>query len=694
MALYYDFNKLELQINKLQIIAQGFSCHIAGCMSGTSFDIRCTDPWPEENGQAVLVLPSIKLKIFRRLDNWGNGCQETIQLYNYGTCELHFSTLDFGYLFPLSCQKLHALPFTVQQDGKRHIYSAEILREGVWQAFVNNKIPAPEERVYGNSVYSDPSRTEPALLEDGRLRSEAWFWGCEHGGILAAKYNNKNIEYSIAEPDGEDHQFLRLGGAGFCLYGEPSQARVLSPGAYFCFGSTFYLPCSGFTDACCHYRQLLDVHGHALPEDYSPLVHWNELYDIGWFHSDRQKLNENYTRKALLEEAEKAKECGCGALYLDPGWEFAEGTSFFDYHRLGEEKELVQLLREEYNLELSIRCILRTYIPYWPDELNAIHQKNGIAAACMLPYTIIPSNQLLYEQCLCNSVFFEEKLRRIEKLIEDGASFLMLDEMDWRGPCFNTHHSHAIPSTASEHADAVYELARRIKNKYGIPVEVHDPIWPWNSSIYTPTYWRQGFGTDGSYTENWGFEFMWDCIQDLQSGRALCLYYYNLCCNIPLYLHINMSADNDQCLFFWWAASTVRHLGIGGKNCHPSVVPPDKHFHFDPEERFEAYKLCMKQYLEFKAYYQRGIFYGIHEYAHLHVLKTQKGGILDLFNCTDSAQICTAEIPAELLGASHLKTRGADALWENEHLIIRAALPPLSHVLVQIGDAAKLERYI
>ena len=54
MALYYDFNKLELQINKLQIIAQGFSCHIAGCMSGTSFDIRCTDPWPEENGRLFL----------------------------------------------------------------------------------------------------------------------------------------------------------------------------------------------------------------------------------------------------------------------------------------------------------------------------------------------------------------------------------------------------------------------------------------------------------------------------------------------------------------------------------------------------------------------------------------------------------------------------------------------------------------
>ena len=40
---------------------------------------------------------------------------------------------------------------------------------------------------------------------------------------------------------------------------------------------------------------------------------------------------------------------------------------------------------------------------------------------------------------------------------------------------------------------------------------------------YTPTYFRQGF-TRHRYQENWGFEFMWDPIADLRSGRALCLY--------------------------------------------------------------------------------------------------------------------------------------------------------------------------
>ena len=91
------------------------------------------------------------------------------------------------------------------------------------------------------------------------------------------------------------------------------------------------------------------------------------------------------------------------------------------------------------------------------------------------------------------------------------------------------------------------------------------PVWPWSQSIYVPTYFQHGFGETGCYDENWGFEYMWDCLNDLKSGRALALYYYNLACNVPIYLHITMAADNDACVFFWWVASTVRHVGIGGK---------------------------------------------------------------------------------------------------------------------------------
>lgn len=78
-------------------------------------------------------------------------------------------------------------------------------------------------------------------------------------------------------------------------------------------------------------------------------------------------------------------------------------------------------------------------------------------------------------------------------------------------------------------------------------IECHDPIWPWNTSLYVPTCFRQGSGEQGTYDENWGFEYMWYCIDDLKSGKALALYDYNLACSIPLYLHITMAALELTC---------------------------------------------------------------------------------------------------------------------------------------------------
>ena len=660
-------------------------------LCGTAADapFRCEGSrWELSEDRAAVELPELSLRVTRTMRACDGGAEESIEFYNYGEKKLRFSTIKLGWLLPLQELTLHAIPFTVQQDGWRHMYSAETLRCGEHFQIVNNRLPEQPGRYFGNSVYSDPARPEPPLCEEGLLRSEAWFWGTERGGLLAAKYNNRDIEYAVAEPVGPAREELQLGGAGFCLYHEPSAAQELDAGQRFRFGSTFYYQADDLTRACGLYRALLDRKGHALPSDYAPKVHWNELYDIGWYHSDRAALNRSYTLPALLREAQKAHECGCGALYLDPGWEFAEGTTFFDYHRLGDETELVKTLREQYGLSLAIRIILRTYVNYWPDALNAVHTPDGFASACMLPRTIIPSNQLLYEQCLCNEPFRKEKERRADKLAQDGAYFIMLDEMDWRGPCYHPGHGHARPSTAYEHADAVCRLAKHIKNTNHIQVEVHDPVWPWNSAIYTPSYWRQGFSQEGSYQENWGFEFMWDCIEDLRSGRALSLYYYNLSCSIPLYLHINMAADNDQCLFFWWAASTVRHLGIGGKNCDPTIVPPGRTFTFDPETRFAAYRSCMQTYNRLRAYYQRGVFTGISEFAHLHTLADTAGGVLDLFNCTDEAQTVTLCLTAEQLHGEALPVTGAEAVWDGGTLTLRAEIPALSHRLVLLGGAA------
>ena len=53
-------------------------------------------------------------------------------------------------------------------------------------------------------------------------------------------------------------------------------------------------------------------------------------------------------------------------------------------------------------------------------------------------------------------------------------------------------------------------------------------------------------------------------------------------------------ADNDACVFFWWTASTVRHLGIGGKPSHPSVELAGELGPYDREQRYIDVELCLR----------------------------------------------------------------------------------------------------
>ena len=190
-------------------------------LCGTAADapFRCEGSrWELSEDRAAVELPELSLRVTRTMRACDGGAEESIEFYNYGEKKLRFSTIKLGWLLPLQELTLHAIPFTVQQDGWRHVYSAETLRCGEHFQIVNNRLPEQPGRYFGNSVYSDPSRPEPPLCEEGLLRSEAWFWGTERGGLLAAKYNNRDIEYAVAEPVGPAREERQLGGAGFCLY--------------------------------------------------------------------------------------------------------------------------------------------------------------------------------------------------------------------------------------------------------------------------------------------------------------------------------------------------------------------------------------------------------------------------------------------------------------------------------------------
>jgi hypothetical protein len=119
-------------------------------------------------------------------------------------------------------------------------------------------------------------------------------------------------------------------------------------------------------------------------------------------------------------------------------------------------------------------------------------------------------------------------------------------------------------------------------------------------------------------------------MEDIRSGRARALYYYNLACNVPLYLHIDLREDNQHCLVFWWYASTCRHLGIGGTHENPVVA--------------DAQKKAMKRYRTLEAFFKRGDFYGLSEEVHLHVLPSENAFVMILYNLSDESRIIRAAV--------------------------------------------------
>ena len=768
--------------------------------------------------------------------------EERITLENRGGQPLDLVDLAFGFRKQLDkgTKALHwvAVPYRRQVDGKLHDYGTDDLLAG---------------RFANSNWRNDASVADQELSDEGKLRSEAWAWTDGQHGLLITKYNPDMIEYSVAsvEQDGE-RAWLRFGGAGLALYREPRPTTHLPPGGRISFGLTRYTGFDGgWPRGYAVYRTFLNEQGHALPRDYAPPLNWNELFDVGWYHSNRDQLLKHYTREALLDEAAKARDLGCDLLYLDPGWEICEGTTLWDAERLGLVTDFARELKQRFGLRLGYRTIGRVYRDEYPKawylrregqtgdyqmprpqagpqaepaplataegrrnlallpeararassviagypELHTIaHLNDGyysnpaswvsaqdpswveidLGAACRINELALGSEHRVqfndravtrfeiltttdyagdsaaanwtrvfdydgkpvhttehfrfepvsarrvrvsigasvggtarldeleiyeaapapaeavqparrappkaaegapigfWEVCTQSRAWQEEKLKRILAVTGGGVDFMMFDEFDWRGPCYDGSHGHPVPSTPEGHVRAVYGLIEAMRARYPhVLVEAHDPVWPWTMR-YTPTYYRQGF-THGRYQENWGFEFMWNPIADLRSGRALCLYYYNLGCDIPLYDHITMEGDNDACLSFWWYASTVRHLGIGGKKGLNSSK--------DNQARYEAYRRAVAEYNRLRPFFARGRFVGLEETTHLHVHPTESAAVLSVFNLTDTLVRRAVRFnPGEVgLGSSsRLVVEGCPSRREGDTLVLDFELPSLS----------------
>jgi hypothetical protein len=457
--------------------------------------------------------------------------------------------------------------------------------------------------------------------------AEGWLWSTKNNGLIICKYNQTEMEYSRFQSfsktlpgRGAEDTYIIFGGV-YLYEGNPEAATLLEPKQSYSFGISKYAIYEGnYKEGYYLYRSHLDGQGHKFKEEYDPPIHWNELYNLGWvaektgFFVDSTDF-ELYTLEQLYEEAKLAKDIGAESLYLDPGWNISLGSAIWNDERFGSLKNFSETIHNKFNLKLALHLMMNFEGEDEPDEFY-LTTKKGVRVVAD-PYINL--------FCVCaNDYWVKEKTRRLLELAKEEIDFFMFDftelsmfMVDNLG-CFNKNHGHEVPMKRQTHAENILKVIQNIKKEYpNILIEAHDrgvkprhPLYYQHNLLY-------------SFDENWGFECMWNPMQDLISGRALQLFEYNLAYSIPLYLHINEHSDNDQMLQFWWYASLVRHLGIGGLNDEESV-------------KYKALKEALTLYKKNKAFFTRGTFYGIHKYIHLHIDEHSKHGILTAYNITSN----------------------------------------------------------
>jgi len=238
--------------------------------------------------------------------------------------------------------------------------------------------------------------------------------------------------------------------------------------------------------------------------------------------------------------------------------------------------------------------------------------------------------------------------------------------------CYDETHGHSLPPTRHEHCKAYLKLIQMVKEKFpNVLIKLHDPIVSGVNVRYAPTYFLHTL--PNSFDELWGYEYMWDPMEDLMSGRALSLYYVNLAYSIPIYLHIDLRKDNENALIFWWYASTCRHLGIGGKHTDPDV--------------WKAHKRAMREYKRLKRFYAQGIFYGLDETVHVHTLPEERGCVLNIFNLADVPVEREVKFRLSDVGLKMGKTIeviGASSTIDSDIITLWVNLPAKGHRLVEI----------
>lgn len=525
--------------------------------------------------------------------------------------------------------------------------------------------------------------------------AEAWLWVGGGQGLLIAKYSQEHIEFSVADGqfvtspteasasesslqvthlNSNNDLCLRFGGVGISK-GSPEMSAYLGARQRLTFGVTILQAFQGdWVEGYAAYKKLLVNRGHAIPADYRPMVHWNELYNLGWRCGGNAPLQE---LPQLWQEAELARDAGAEAYYFDPGWDLFEGSSEWDTERLGTAEAFIARLRDEYHLTLSLHLMMHTKSL---EENPAIYRR--------LPSGEIDvwTDQTSYAGgyiCAASPAWQQHKTERLLRLAAAGVSFFMFDFLNY-GPavieryaseytaaptCWSTEHGHQVPMTREEHANGIMAVIHAVKTNFpDVVIEAHDRI----GGEFLPLYYQHQVGI--SHDELWGFEFMWDPYADLLSGKALSLYEYNLAYDIPLYLHINSAHDSPNMLAFWWYASCCRHLGIGGLE--------------RTSPQWERLCDAMRSYNVLREFFTRGDFVGFDLTTHGHMLADRDSMVIAVFNLTSAAVERTLVVDLKSIGMTAFRAvSGATARVDGNRVELAFTVPSLSPHIIHINAA-------
>jgi hypothetical protein len=214
-------------------------------------------------------------------------------------------------------------------------------------------------------------------------------------------------------------------------------------------------------------------------------------------------------------------------------------------------------------------------------------------------------------------------------------------------------------------------------------IEVHDPVVGGQTIRYAPVYYGHGRAPEGEeYPESagfdsvWAFELMWMPMEDLLSGRAIALYYYNLAYSLPLYIHIDLRTDNRNALVFWWNTSTCRHLGIGGTHKDATVG--------------KAHQEAMASYRRLQPFFKAGTFYGLEETVHVHIHPEESAAVINCFNLEDRPLHKEVQFVPErygLPGKLDYSAHGVSSRVSEGHYVLVFDVPPLGHSLAEVWSS-------